>query len=76
MLLQFNIMAIPKYKINSGKKWTKENILELKKLAEKNTPTGVVSLKIKRTEETIYKKASQEKISLKPTNKSPYNRKK
>lgn len=67
-------MATPKYKRNSGKEWTRENIAELRKLADKNTPTGVISLKIGRTENAIYNKASEKNISLDPTNKSPYNR--
>lgn len=60
---------------NSGKRWTQEEANELKKLAEKNTPTGVIGLKLGRTEGSVYAKASTLKISLHPTNQSPYNRK-
>ena len=63
-----------KYNRNSGKRWTSGEILRLRKLAKGNTPTRVISLKIGRTPEAIYSKASEKKIKLKPTNQSPYNR--
>ncbi len=63
-----------KYLKNSGKKWDSGAIKELKKLALKNTPTRVIGLKLGRSENAIQSKASQENISLKPTNQSPYNR--
>ena len=69
-------MTTPKYKKNSGKTWTNNDLTKLKELAKKNTPTGVISLKIGRTKASIYNKASQNSINLHPTNKSPYNRKK
>jgi hypothetical protein len=69
-------MKMAKYNRNSGKPWTPDEIKTLEKLADGNTPTGVISLKIGRTEDAIRTKASQEKISLKPTNQSPYNRRK
>jgi len=43
-------------------------------LARANTPTGVISLKLGRTETAVRGKAQREGISLKPTNRSPYNR--
>ena len=61
---------------NNGKSWTKKDITELKRLASKNTPTRVIGLKLGRTPKAIYTKVSQEGISLKPTNQSPYNRSK
>jgi len=61
---------------NTGKLWTPENIEYLKELAKGNTPTGVMSIKLGRTEDAIYTQASKQKISLKPTNKPPYNRRK
>lgn len=64
-------MATPK---NHGKQWTKEQLTELKVLAKNNTPTRVIGIKLGRTEVSIYTKAKEEKISLKPTNQSPYNR--
>ncbi|MCX6717214.1 MAG: hypothetical protein NTU76_00875 [Candidatus Taylorbacteria bacterium] len=61
---------------NSGKEWSSQDIKTLGTLARKNTPTGVIGLKIGRTPSAVATKASQEKISLKPTNQSPYNRRK
>ncbi|MEN6520520.1 MAG: hypothetical protein ABFD46_05130 [Armatimonadota bacterium] len=59
---------------NSGKQWTDQQVRELKKLAKENTPTRVIGLKLERTEEAIRSKASEESVSLKPTNQSPYDR--
>jgi hypothetical protein len=59
---------------NHGKSWSDGDIKKLEKLAEQNTPTRVIGLKMGRTEDAIYSKASDEDISLKPTNQSPYNR--
>lgn len=64
-----------KYIRNSGNTWTKPEISQLKQLAKENTPTRVIGLKLGRTEGAIRTKASENDISLKPTNKSPYNRK-
>lgn len=61
---------------NSGKPWTAAEVKSLGTLAAGNTPTRVAGLKLGRSEASIYAKASQEGISLKPTNQSPYNRKK
>ncbi|MBP9842646.1 MAG: hypothetical protein KBC62_01435 [Candidatus Pacebacteria bacterium] len=61
---------------NSGKKWEGKEVKELKKLAKGNTPTRVIALKLKRTPASVANKASEEEVSLKPTNQSPYNRKK
>jgi hypothetical protein len=60
---------------NHGKSWTPQQVKELKQLAKENTPTRVIGLKTGRTPEAVQSKASQEGISLKPTNQSPYNRK-
>ena len=60
---------------NSGKPWTKDQVKELKELAKKNTPTRVIGFKLGRTEDSVRSKASNEGVSLKPTNQSPYNRK-
>ena len=59
---------------NYGKSWTKPDIQQLRQLAKENTPTRVIGLKMGRTEEAVYGKASSEGVSLKPTNQSPYNR--
>ena len=61
---------------NNGKQWTSTDVKELKRLAKGNTPTRVIAFKVGRTPAAVSAKASKEKISLKPTNQSPYNRKK
>ncbi|MGO9146444.1 MAG: hypothetical protein ACLQDF_08745 [Desulfomonilia bacterium] len=59
--------------INHGSPWTDKQVDQLQKLVKQNTPTRVIGLKLGRTEDTIYSNASEEGISLKPTNQSPYN---
>jgi hypothetical protein len=59
---------------NNGKEWTTQDIKILEKLASQNTPTRVIALKMERTEDSIYSAASENNVSLKPTNQSPYNR--
>lgn len=59
-----------------GEQWTKTQVQQLEKLADHNTPTRVIGLKLGRTEDSVQAKASEERISLKPTNQAPYNRKK
>ncbi len=59
---------------NHGKAWSSQDVKQLKTLANQNTPTRVIGLKMGRTEGSVYSKANQENISLKPTNQSPYNR--
>jgi hypothetical protein len=59
---------------NSGKQWTRGEVGRLRELARQNTPNRVISLKLGRTEAAIYTKASEEDISLKPTNQRPYGR--
>jgi len=61
---------------NSGKPWTPQEIKKLEDLAEKNTPTRIIGLKLERSEDAVRAKASEEDISLKPTNQSPYGTKK
>jgi hypothetical protein len=65
-----------KYNRNSGKRWTANDEQQLRRLADQNTPTRVIGLKLGRTEDAVRAKASQESVSLKPTNQSPYNRRK
>jgi hypothetical protein len=65
-----------KYTRNSGKSWSGVEVKSMAGLAGKNTPTRVIGLKLGRTEAAVRTKASQEGISLKPTNQSPYNRSK
>lgn len=61
---------------NAGKEWTPQEDKKLKELAKANTPTRVIGLKLGRPEGGVRAKASELKVSLKPTNQSPYNRKK
>lgn len=63
-----------KYNRNSGKPWTSGEVSQLKSLARQNTPTRVIGLKLGRTPDAVYSRASEENISLDPTNRSPYNR--
>jgi hypothetical protein len=64
----------PKYKQRAGQPWSGEEVKKLRTLARGNTPTGVLSLKLRRPPAAIRSKARREGISLKPTNRSPYNR--
>jgi len=61
---------------NSGTSWTPTQQRELRSLARENTPTRVIGLKLGRTEAAVRTKAADLGVSLKPTNQSPYNRKK
>lgn len=61
---------------NHGKQWTPADVSQLKQLAKENTPTRVISLKLGRSEDAVRAKAGEEHVSLKPTNQSPYNRRK
>ncbi len=68
--LQETIM--PKKPANHGKPWTPPQVQQLRKLATDNTPTRVIAFKLERTPDAVESKASEEHISLKPTNQSPY----
>jgi hypothetical protein len=61
---------------NSGKQSTPTDVKQFKQLAKENTPTRVIGLKLGRTPEAVQQKASEEDVSLKPVNQSPYNRQK
>lgn len=61
---------------NSGKQWTENDVSKLEKLVKGNTPTGLIAYQLGRSEDAVRSKASDLDISLKPTNKSPYNRQK
>jgi hypothetical protein len=65
-----------KYVRNAGKPWTPAQEGQLKKLVKENTPTRVIGLKLGRPVGGVRGKASSLGVSLKPTNQSPYNRKK
>ena len=61
---------------NSGKDWTRQDVQNLRNDAKGNTPTGLIAHHLGRSEDAVRSKASEEDISLKPTNQSPYNRRK
>jgi hypothetical protein len=67
---------MPKYTRNSGNTWKPTEIRQLRQEAKQNTPTRVIGLHLGRTENAVRTKASEEGISLKPTNQSPYKRQK
>lgn len=69
-------MTKPKYLRNAGSAWDSAEVASLKKLAAENTPTRVIGLKLGRSENSVRNKASENNVSLKPTNQSPYNRSK
>jgi len=57
----------------SGEPWTALDVAQFRTMVKQNMPTRV-GFKLGRTEAAVYSKASEEGISLKPTNQSPYNR--
>lgn len=57
-----------------NKPWTEEQVGKLRQMASENTPTRVMALKLGRTPQAVQSKASSLKLSLKPTNQRPYNR--
>lgn len=57
---------------NNGKPITKQVVQQVKELAKHNTPTPLIAYKTGRTEAAVRNIASDNDISLKPTNKSPY----
>jgi hypothetical protein len=59
---------------NTGKPWTPQNDRQLRELARENTPTRIIGLKLGRSEQAVRSRASEERVSLKPTNQAPYNR--
>ncbi len=65
---------MPKTPARHHKEWTRQEEKKLDQLAGGNTPTRLIAMKMGRTTDAIYKKASEESIPLKPTNQSPYNR--
>lgn len=63
---------VPKTPKNHLQPWTSTDTASLRELAAENTPTRVIGLKLGRTPEAVQAKASEEGISLKPTNQRPY----
>ena len=60
---------------NHGKDWTAAELRQMKQEVKQNTPTRVLALHLGRTPAAVQQKASQENISLKPTNQRPYGTK-
>ena len=65
-----------KYLRNAGKPWKPSEIAKIREYAKGNTPTRIIGLNLGRPVSSIYTKASENGISLSPTNQSPYNRSK
>lgn len=61
---------------NAGTRITQSDVSQVRQLARENTPTRVIGLKIGRTANAVQSIASNNNISLKPTNQAPYNRRK
>lgn len=61
---------------NQGKVWTSAQETQFRKLVKGNTPTPLIGYKLGRSPEAIRSKAQDLSVSLKPVNKSPYNRRK
>lgn len=60
----------------NGTAWTRQEVDRLWNLALQNAPTRVIGLKLGRTENAVRSKAAEQNMSLKPTNQSPYNKRK
>lgn len=67
---------MPKTPPKHRQPWTQAEKQQLRRLASENTPTRVAALKLGRTPEAVQSQASKQGTSLKPTNQSPYNRRK
>lgn len=59
---------------NQGKIWTQAQESQLRKLAKGDTPTRLMAYKLGRSPIAVQSKAQELNVSLKPVNKSPYNR--
>ena len=60
---------MPKRPRRANKEWKRDEVRQLKDLADGNTPTRVIALKLQRTADAVYAKASDKNISLKPTDR-------
>lgn len=67
---------MPKTPPNNGKAWTPAQERELRQMVKENTPTRVMGFKLGRTAGAVQSHANDLKLSTKPTNQSPYNRRK
>lgn len=61
---------------NHNQPWTPADDRKLDKLIHQNTPTRLIAYELDRTVEAVYSHASDSDRSLKPTNQTPYNRRK
>ena len=68
--------ANPKYMRRSRQPWSDKEVKQLRSLAKANAPTGFIGLKMQHPLGSIASKAQREGISLRPINRSPYNRRK
>jgi len=59
---------------NSGQRWTPEEIEKLRYMAAHDRPTGRIAYELGRSKIAVQAKASDLGFSLKPINRSPYNR--
>jgi hypothetical protein len=64
----------PKQPKNHGKSWSPEEVLVLRQLVKENTSGPAIGLRLGRTEDAIYAKAAEEKISLRPTRRRHFIR--
>jgi hypothetical protein len=65
-------MAETRSRQNDAQEWTSEQVEQLRELAGGNTPVGVMSVKLGRSDDVIRSKANTEGIALAPANQSPY----
>jgi hypothetical protein len=72
--LKMEVRPMPRSTAKTGTTWTRTQQQQLKELAKENTPTRVIGVKLQRTEDAIRSKAQDLRVSLKPTNQKPYNR--
>jgi hypothetical protein len=59
---------------NNGKDWKPADNSQLRGLIRENTPTRVIGLKLGRTPGAVQQHANELGLTTKPTNQSPYNR--
>jgi hypothetical protein len=59
-------------KRNNRRAWTADEVEQLRELATGNTPVGVMSIKLGRSQDSIRSRARSEGISLAPANRSLY----
>ncbi len=59
---------------NHREPWTNQELGRLKRLVKGNTPTPLIAHELSRAEDAVRQKSSEEGISLKPTNRGPYDR--